>query len=96
MASKKTYKFTHKQSGAEIKISFYSTGIYTYTDPKGYEHEEGEWIKHPELKANGKPSKTTAYFSARPFSGARIQDRAYQRDIAHTLAIDSYYRHNKN
>lgn len=39
----RSYKYNTPKG--EIKIRFYQTGCFTFTDPKGYEHEKGQWWK---------------------------------------------------
>ena len=89
----KTY-IVRLRVGDAIKIRFYSSGIYTVIDPRGYEHEEGEWHTEQWTDENGNPYKTKSYKSylGAPF-GHKPYDCLRQKDLAGKLADDAFWKY---
>lgn len=84
----KSYKFKHNESGEEIKVRFYFTGIYTIVDKNG-EHEMGEWYKEPLLVGKWlRPSKdkSCVIYRARPFDSTYVDSDYSLRTLALILA----------
>lgn len=83
----KSYKFKH-DSGSEIKVRFYFTGIYTIVDKNG-EHEMGTWEKTPLLVGKYlKPSKdkSQVLYSAKPFGQHTYCSDYALKDVALQIA----------
>lgn len=84
----KSYKFKHNESGEEIKVRFYFTGIYTIVDKNG-EHEMGEWVKKPlPVGKYDRPSKDRhcVEYRARPFECKKAYSDTSLKELAMNVA----------
>lgn len=96
--TKKVYKF-NRRGGKIVKVSFCSTGCYTFTDEDGNEHEVGRWWKQPMWldveKTVQSKDKKAAWFAACRFGSKDVMKDFRQTDLAQTIAISEVYKYAK-